>query len=152
MVIRPAVRDTVKATASQYNADELVTKRSEFTDKIYGTLVQRLSEHGVVIERVNVTDIQFSKSFSEAIERKVTAEQEALAAKNKLEQVKFEAEQRIESAKAGAESIKIQAQAITQQGGKDYVNLQWIEAWKSGGAQVPDTMFGDSGNFLFNLK
>src|SRR3990167_4552410 len=33
-IIRPAVRDTVKAVASQFTAEELVTKRAEFTDKV----------------------------------------------------------------------------------------------------------------------
>ncbi len=52
-----------------------------------------------------------------------------MEAKNKLEQVKFEAEQRVAKAKADAEAIQIQAKAITQQGGKDYVQLKAIERW-----------------------
>ena len=68
---------------------------------------------------------------------KVTAEQNALAAKNKLEQVRFEAEQRISQAKGEAEAIRIQAQAITQQGGKDYVQLKAIEKWSG---KLPDVM------------
>ena len=128
-IIRPAVRDTVKATASQYSAEELVTKRAEFTDAVNKTLSERLANKFVTIERVNITNFEFSESFSKAIEEKVTAEQSALAAQNKLEQVKFEAEQRITQATAEAEAIRIQAQAITQQGGKDYVALKTIEKW-----------------------
>ena len=63
------------------------------------------------------------------------SEQDALTAKNQLERVKFEAEQRVTQAKAEAEAIKIQAQAITQQGGKDYVQLKAIEKW-SGNLQT----------------
>ncbi len=59
----------------------------------------------------------------------MTAEQNALAAKNKLEQVKFEAEQRIAQAQAEAEAIRIQAEAIQNQGGAEYVNLKAIEKW-----------------------
>jgi hypothetical protein len=44
-------------------------------------------------------NFNFSESFNKAIEEKVTAEQEALAAKNKLERIKFEADQRIAEAK-----------------------------------------------------
>jgi regulator of protease activity HflC (stomatin/prohibitin superfamily) len=81
-----------------------------------------------------------------------------------LEQVKYEAEQavaqakgqaesRIANATAEAEAIKIQAQAITSQGGKDYVELKRIEAWGKGGALVPNTLItgSDAGNFLLNL-
>lgn len=128
-VVRPAVRDIVKATASQFTAEELVTKRGEFTDTVLARLNERLQSKYAVVEQVNITNFQFSESFSKAIELKVTAEQEALAAENRLEQVKFEAQQQIEKAKAEAESIRIQAQAITQQGGKDYVQLKAIEKW-----------------------
>ena len=52
-----------------------------------------------------------------------------MTSRNKLEQVKYEAEQRVASAKAEAEAIKIQAEAITQQSGTNYVNMKAIEKW-----------------------
>jgi prohibitin 2 len=116
-VIRPAVRDTVKATASQFTASDLITKRPEFAERVALTLNQRLSDTYVVVEQSNITNIGFSPSFTEAIEAKVTATQNAEAAKNNLEKIKFEAQQTIEKAKAEAESIRIQAQAINSQGG-----------------------------------
>ncbi len=82
-----------------------------------------------MLEQVNITNFQFSESFSAAIEAKVTAVQNAEAQKNKLEQVKYEAQQKIETAKAEAETIRISAQAINSQGGTDYVNLKAIEKW-----------------------
>jgi len=128
-IVRPAVRDTVKAVAAKFTAEELVTKRAEFTDEVVKVLNQRLADKYVTTERVNVTNFEFSRSFTQAIEAKVTAVQNAEAAKNKLEQVKFEAQQTVETAKAQAEAIKIQAQAINSQGGADYVNLKAIEKW-----------------------
>lgn len=128
-VIRPAVRDTVKATASKYTAGELITKRAEFADGVASKLNERLSDKFMVVEQSNITNIEFSDSFSQAIEAKVTAQQNAEAAKNKLEQIKFEAQQKIETAKADAEAIRIQAQAINSQGGADYVALQKVKIW-----------------------
>ena len=66
-------------------------------------------------------------------------EQNALAAKNKLEQVKFEADQRIAQAKGESEAIRIQASAIQSQGGADYVKLQWIKQWNG---VLPTTSLG----------
>lgn len=132
-VIRPAVRDTVKATASQFAAGDLVIKRPEFASKVASTLNERLADTYVVVEQSNITDIQFSPSFTAAIEAKVTATQNAEAAKNNLEKVKFEAQQAIEKAKAEAESIRIQAQAINSQGGADYVEKLRIEKWDGKG-------------------
>lgn len=128
-IVRPAVRDIVKATASKYTAEELVTKRAEFTDAVKTALANRLTDSSALIEQVNITNFQFSPSFSAAIEAKVTAVQNAEAQKNKLEQVKYEAQQKIETAKADAESIRIQAQAINSQGGADYVALQKVKTW-----------------------
>jgi regulator of protease activity HflC (stomatin/prohibitin superfamily) len=128
-IVRPAVRDTVKAVSAQFTAEELVTKRPQFTDEVVRVLNERLADKYVTTERVNITNFEFSKSFSAAIEAKVTAVQNAEAAKNKLEQIKFEAQQTIETAKAQAEAIRIQAQAINSQGGADYVALKAVEKW-----------------------
>lgn len=148
-VIRPAVRDTVKAIASQYTAEELVTKRPEFTEVVLAKLNERLASKHAFVEQVNITNFQFSESFSKAIEAKVTAEQEALASKNKLEQVKFEAQQQVEKAKAEAEAIRIQAQAITQQGGAEYVRLKLAEKWNG---VLPTQMVPDSALPFINIR
>lgn len=128
-VIRPAVRDTVKATASKYTAGELITKRAEFADAVASLLNERLVSKYVTVEQSNITNIQFSESFSAAIEAKVTAQQNAEAAKNKLEQVKYEAEQTVTTAKAVAEAQRIQSQALESSGGKSLVELKAIEKW-----------------------
>jgi len=125
-VIEPVIRELVKSTASQYTAEELVTKRAEFSDKVNFLLSEQFIKKDAILERFSITNFEFSEAFSAAIEAKVTATQNAEAAKNKLEQVKFEAQQQIEEAKAKAEAIKIQAQAINSQGGADYVNLQAV--------------------------
>ncbi len=148
-ILEPIIRDTVKSISSQYTAEELVTKRADFNDKVFATLTERMTPKSAVVEKVNITNFEFSKSFNEAIESKVTAQQNAEAAKNKLEQVKFEAQQTIETAKAQAESIRIQAQAITQQGGADYVKLKAIEKWNG---DVPTTMIPGSSVPFIDLK
>lgn len=128
-VIEPVIREIVKSTAAQYTAEELVTKRAEFSDKVNVLLSTQFTDKNSVLERFSVTNFEFSKAFSIAIEAKVTAVQNSEAAKNKLEQVKFEAQQTIETAKAQAEAIRISAQAINSQGGADYVALKAVEKW-----------------------
>ena len=140
-IIEPIIREVIKSQAALYTAEELVTKRAEFSNKVSVMLSEKIGSKDSVFERLNITNFQFSESFSKAIEAKVTAEQNALAAKNKLEQVKFEAEQRVAEAKGEAEAIKIQAQAIQAQGGKEYVNLKWVEKWNG---VLPSTVLGDS--------
>lgn len=128
-ILQPAVQEAVKAATAQFTAEELITKRTLVKDQIVLSLQNRLSERSITVEDVSITDFDFSDSFNSAIEAKVTAEQNALAAKNKLAQVEYEAQQRITQAKAEAEAIKIQAEAIQAQGGKEYVDLQAINKW-----------------------
>lgn len=128
-VIEPIIREVVKSTAAQYTAEELVTKRADFGEKVNFTLAERFTSKNAILERFSVTNFEFSSAFTEAIENKVTAVQNAEAAKNKLEQIKFEAQQTIETAKATAEAQRIQAASLAAQGGQDYVNLKAIEKW-----------------------
>jgi regulator of protease activity HflC (stomatin/prohibitin superfamily) len=148
-IVRPAVRDTVKAVSAQFTAEELVTKRADFTDSVVKILNERLADKFVTTERVNITNFEFSKSFSAAIETKVTAVQNAEAAKNKLEQIKYEAQQTIETAKATAEAQRISAQALAAQGGADYVQLKAIEKWNG---QLPIQMIPGGTVPFLNLQ
>jgi prohibitin 2 len=150
-IVEPSIQESIKASTAQFNAEALITRRSEVRESIINLLEERLSRRGIEVTDVSIVDFQFSDEFNKAIEAKVTAEQRALEAENKLRQVEFESQQRIEQARGEAEAIRIQSQAITQQGGKEYVQLQWIEAWRAGGAQVPKTILGNDANFLFKL-
>lgn len=128
-VIDPAVQEVVKAVTAQYTAEELITKRADVTSKIQSALSDKLGLSDIAVSSVSIINFDFSAQFNQAIEAKVTAEQNALAAKNKLDQVKYEAEQTVTTAQAQAEAIKIQAQAINSQGGADYVQLQAVQKW-----------------------
>lgn len=148
-VIESIVRKTVKTISAQYTAEELVTKRAEYNDKVTSALTTAFQESLAILQTANITNFEFSKSFTQAIEAKVTAVQNAEAAKNKLEQVKFEAAQTIATAQAQAEAIKIQAQAINSQGGADYVQLQFAKVWDG---HLPTTMVPGSAVPFLNIK
>jgi len=153
-VIDPAIHEAVKASTARFNAEELITKRSEVKEDITNLLRERLIKEFIEVVEFSIVNFDFSPSFNAAVESKVTAEQNALAAKNKLEQVKYEATQRIEQARGEAEAIKIQTEAIRAQGGKEYVGLKAIEKWNG---TMPQYYTG-SGNiaplslFGINLK
>lgn len=156
VLIQPAVQEIVKSITARYTAEQLITKRQEVKDKIDVALKDRLLKYNMVVDAISITNFDFSESFNAAIEAKVTTEQNALAAKNKLAQVQYEAQQRITQAEGEAQAIKIQAEAIQAQGGKEYVQLQAINRWDgkmplvTGGNSLPfiniPTGAGDSAN------
>lgn len=140
-VIGPIIRDAVKATSAKYTAEELVQKRDQFASDVAVLLHDELAQKGAVFERVNIVNFEFSDSFTKAIEAKVVAQQDALAAQNKLQQVQFEADQAVATAQGQAKAIAIQAAAIQSQGGADYVKLQWIARWNGA---LPTTELGSN--------
>ena len=98
---------------SGFTAEELITKREQVREDIKNQLRTRLKEHDILVDEFDIVNFEFSKIFNEAIEAKVTAEQQALAAKNKLEQIKFEADQKVAEAKGKAEAITIESNAVS---------------------------------------
>lgn len=123
-LIDPAIQEAVKAATAQYTAEELITKRPLVKDDIRKDLVAQLNTPLLTIGEVSIINFDFSPSFNAAIESKVTAEQNALAAKNKLEQVKFEADQQVATARATAESIHLQSDAANNE---KYVALKALD-------------------------
>lgn len=128
-IIDPAIQEVVKQVTANYTAEELITKRTQVTSDIQTALTEKLAPSDIIVTAVNVTNFDFSAQFNSAVEAKVTAQQNAQAAQNKLAQVQFEAQQTVATAEAQAKAIQIQAQAINSQGGADYVALQKIKAW-----------------------
>jgi regulator of protease activity HflC (stomatin/prohibitin superfamily) len=128
-VIAPSIQEAVKSATAKYTAEELITKRPLVKEDIKNILVERLSEEFIIVDEFSIIDFSFSDEYEKAVENKQVAQQNALKAENDLIRIKTEAEQKIAQAKAEAEAIKIQAEAITQQGGKDYVSLKAVEKW-----------------------
>jgi regulator of protease activity HflC (stomatin/prohibitin superfamily) len=110
----PAVQEAVKSATATYDASELITRRPEVKEAITRALGERLSEHGILIDTVAITDFTFSAMFSQAIEDKVRAEQKALEAENRLREIEVEAQQ-VETAAVGqANALIAQAEGDKQ--------------------------------------
>jgi len=126
-IISPAIQEAVKATTAKFTAEELITKREDVKDQIKQNLSERLLERSIVVDEFNIIDFDFSQSFNEAIEQKVTAEQLKLKAERDLERIKIEKDQQITQAEAKAQAIQIEAQAL--RANPQVVELRWIEKW-----------------------
>lgn len=126
-ILEPMIRETIKTLSAEYTAEELVTKRAEFQQKVTELLTPRLAGKQAVLDRFSVVNFQFSPEYTKAIELKVSQEQASLTAKNKLAQVEFEAQQRVAQAKGESEAIQLQAATLQAQGGNQYIQLKALE-------------------------
>lgn len=126
-VIMPLEQEANKAITAQFTAEELITRREEVRNKMKDILSSRLSERNIIVEDVSIVDFSFSNSFTQAIEAKVTAEQNALREQNNLQVVKFQADQKIEQARGEAESIRIINEEL--QRSPQYINYLTMSKW-----------------------
>jgi len=142
-IVAPAIQESVKSVTARFTAEELITKRTDVSDSILAELRERVMQYGLTINDLNIIDFDFSYSFNQAIESKVTAEQNALAAKNKLEQIKYEAEQEIEASKGKAEAQRIEGEAL--RANPAVIELRAIEKWDG---KLPTYMTGEQTPFV----
>ena len=126
-LIDPTLQEAVKAITAKFTAEELITRREAVRDDIKALLKEKLEPRGILVDEFNIVDFGFSPSFNSAIEAKVTAEQQALAAKNKLEQIKFEADQRIAEARGKSEAMRVESEALRTN--PQILELRALEKW-----------------------
>jgi len=139
-IIQPALQESVKSVTAKFSAEELITRRQEVSDQIKDELAQKISPYGLSIEIFNITNLDFSDEFNQAIEAKQTAQQNALKAEQDLERVKMEAQQTIEQAKAEAEALRIKREQINDL----MIKLEWVNKWDG---KLP-TVMGADGNIM----
>ena len=77
-----------------------------------------------LLDAFSIVSFGFSKIFTDAIEAKQTAEQNALKAERDLDRIKVEAQQTIAAATAEAEALRLQKMNISP----DLIELRKIEA------------------------
>lgn len=157
VLIQPAIQESIKQNTAKFIADELVTQRESVKDEIQTTLGKDLSPRGIIIDAVLITHFNFSPQFNQAIESKVTAQQNALQAENKLKQVEFEAQQTVATANgardaaiANAEGQSKAIELINEQlkQSPEYVHYLQVTRWDG---KLPVVMSGNV-PFLLDLK
>lgn len=123
-IIDPAIQEVMKAVSARYSAEELITKRPAVSAEMQEALTKRLLRNNIAVDAFSIVSFNFSKIFTDAIEAKQTAEQNALKAKRDLDRIRVEAEQTVAAATAEAEALRLQKMNITP----DLIELRKIEA------------------------
>jgi len=129
-VITPAINEVFKASSAKYNAAELISKRNELKASTQRIISERLEKYGITVDELSITDFKFSENFSQAIEDKQVAQQNA-------ERAKFN----LEAAKTDAEAQRAQSQTLSA----EYLQKQAIEKWDG---KMPEYLGGGA---VFNI-
>ncbi len=138
VVLDPAIKESIKATIAKYTAAEVITARSEVSQKCMEELQAKVEKYGIVIDNFNITNLSFSQEYTKAIEDKQVAEQ-------KLEKAKLEAEAKLVEAQATKRANDLMKQSLTD----NLIQKQFIEKWDG---KLPTTYAGKDIMGIFNLK
>ncbi|MGF2034593.1 MAG: prohibitin family protein [Nostoc sp. CmiVER01] len=155
-IIAPQTQEAFKIAAARRTVEEAITKRSELKEDFDQALGDRLDKYGIIVLDTSVVDLAFSPEFARAVEEKQIAEQRAQRAVYVAREAEQEAQADVNRAKGRAEAQRLLAETLKAQGGQLVLQKEAIEAWKSGGAQMPKVlvMGGDSKSgvpFIYNL-
>ena len=153
--LKTAVTEAFRIVTNGYTADQLISSREAFDSKVKAVLRKQLEPEGFVLDQFT-TNLEYPRSFKDAINAKNNAVQKALMAENRVKQAEAEAKIKVATAQGNAEALLANARAEAESNRLRQQTLtpmliqqQWIEKWKG---NVPTTQLGGSTQVMYGLK
>ena len=143
-IIDPAVEEVLKAVMAKYTAEEIITKRGEVKAAVDDSLTLRLLTYHIAVDDISLVHVHFSQRFSDAVEAKQIAEQEAKRGEFLALKAVKEAEAKVNLAKGEAEVQRLLRDNLTP----ELLERQAIEKWDG---KLP-LIVGDGGKNLLDLR
>ena len=178
-VVEPKIQEAVKGVFAKYNAENLIAMRANLSSEVEAILAASLKAYNIELTSTSLENIDFTDSFTEAVEAKQVAEQNKLKSQTESEQAIIEAnadaqkvkiaaqaqaDAQIIAAQADAEVAKIGADAAEYQGQKDaaimsnlgaqitnYPDLIKYYLITGWNGTLPETMLSDSMEMFFGI-
>lgn len=136
VVLEPYVREAIRNVASGYAVKALYSEagRKEIGRAMLEFLKSKLDEKGIHIQDVLLRDVKLPPSFSQSIELKLKAEQEALQKEFELQKAKKDAEIEVAKAEGVAKANQIIGDSLKSN--ESYLKYLWIRGLKETKNQV----------------
>ena len=103
-LVMPRLLENTKAVFSTYTAENLVAARENLSKTIRDQLASEMERYGINIISVSIENIDFTDSFTDAVEQKQVAAQKKLQAEIEQEQKTMETQQQAERQRITAEA------------------------------------------------
>lgn len=143
VLLPQAIQGELKKVIGQYDAIDLVAHRGKATAQVEEAIKVSLVSKNVIVERFEMTNISYLPDFEKSVEHKQIAVQKAIEEVNRTKQVEEKAKQTIISAKSEAESMRIRANALTQNA--QLVQYEAVQKWDG---KLPTYMLGGTVPFI----
>ncbi len=108
--------EVLKSVVAQYNAEELLSKRAEVSERIKQELLKRAKHFHLTLDDVAITHLTFGREFMKAIEAKQVASQEAERQQWVVKRAEQERQAVVTRAEGEAEAASIITDAMEKTG------------------------------------
>ena len=146
-LVPQVVYGTLKQVVGNWDAVDFVAHRDKAQAACLQAIREQLASKNVKVTGFEITGATFSKDFTEAVETKVVATQNAIAEQNRSKQIEEQARQAIMTAKAQAESISLRSKAL--ESNPKLVEWEAVQKWDG---KLPVNMYGSAPIPFLNLK
>jgi len=121
--------EVLKSIVAQYNAEELLSKRAEVSQRIKSEMMERAKTFHLEFDDVAITHLTFGREFMKAIESKQVASQEAERQQWVVKKAEQERQAMVTRAEGEAEAATIITKAM-EKTGNGIIEVRRIDAAK----------------------
>jgi len=125
-VLPSITNEVLKAVVAQFDAGELITQREMVSARVNSELTARADQFGLILDDISITHLTFGREFTQAVELKQVAQQEAEKARFLVEKAEQIKKASIIAAEGDTEAAELLSKAFTK-AGEGLVELRRIE-------------------------